>query len=80
MQCCAYYGDVSAMKLLLAKGETLRSLGENMGLNGAAFHGLWRLCQFLIENGANVNSREPDTARLRYTPLSRRIVQLSIGW
>jgi ankyrin repeat protein len=61
MQWCAYYGDVSAMKLLLAKGETLRSLGEDMGLNAAAFHGHWRLCQFLVESGANVNSREADT-------------------
>ena len=32
-----------------------------MGLNAAAFHGHWRLCQFLVENGANVNCREKDT-------------------
>jgi uncharacterized protein len=61
IQWCAYYGDVSAIKFLLAKGETLQSLGENMGLNAAAFHGHWRLCQFLIESGANVNSREAET-------------------
>ena len=30
-------------------------LGENLDLNGAAFHGHWQLCQFLIENGADVN-------------------------
>ena len=52
---CAYYGDVSAIRFLVANGESLSSLGENLDLNGAAFHGHWRLCQFLIENGADVN-------------------------
>ena len=52
---CAYYGDVSAIRFLLAHGELLNSLGENLDLNGAAFHGHWQLCQFLIENGADVN-------------------------
>ena len=58
---CAYYGDVSAVRFLLEHGESLASLGENAGLNGAAFHGHWRLCQFLIENGADVNQPLPDT-------------------
>jgi ankyrin repeat protein len=63
---CGYYGDVSAIRFLLAKGESLGSLGENLGLNEAAFHGHWQLCQFLIEHGANVNHPEPGTAE---TPL-----------
>ncbi len=58
---CAYYGDVSAIRFLLTKGESLKSLGDNFELNGAAFHGHWRLCQFLIENGADVNRPPPDT-------------------
>ncbi|MGH8614208.1 MAG: ankyrin repeat domain-containing protein [Gammaproteobacteria bacterium] len=33
----------------------MAALGENLGLNEAAFHGHWRLCQFLIEQGADVN-------------------------
>lgn len=66
IQLCAYYGDVSAIKFLLANGESLQSLGEGIGLNAAAFHGHWRLCQFLIEKGADVNSCLPDTAE---TPL-----------
>jgi uncharacterized protein len=66
MQWCAYYGDVSAIKFLIAKGQTLQSLGDDMGLNAAAFHGHWQLCQFLIESGADVNSREPGTGE---TPL-----------
>jgi ankyrin repeat protein len=52
---CAYYGDVSAIKFLLSHGESLDSLGDNFDLNGACFHGHWRLCQFLIEKGADVN-------------------------
>lgn len=63
---CAYYGDVSAIKFLLDKGESLQSLGKDLGLNAAAFHGHWRLCQFLLERGARVNDAHPDTGE---TPL-----------
>jgi uncharacterized protein len=63
---CAYYGDVSAIRFLVSSGESLASLGDNLDLNGAAFHGHWRLCQFLIENGADVNRALPDTGE---TPL-----------
>jgi palmitoyltransferase len=58
---CAYYGDVSAVRFLLAHGESLRSLGDNFDLIGAAFHGHWRLCLFLIEQGADVNLPSIDT-------------------
>ncbi len=61
IQWCAYYGDVSAIRFLLERGEVLRSLGENLGLLAAAFHGHWRLCEFLLENGADAAFREPDT-------------------
>jgi ankyrin repeat protein len=63
---CAYYGDVSAIRYLLERGESLISLGENFDLSGAAFHGHWQLCQFLIENGANVNHRDANSGE---TPL-----------
>ena len=66
IQWCAYYGDVSAIKFLLANGESLQSLGENLGLDAAAFHGHWRLCQFLVESGADVNRPLPETGE---TPL-----------
>ncbi|PYV53782.1 MAG: hypothetical protein DMG98_20090, partial [Acidobacteria bacterium] len=61
MQWCAYYGDVSAIRFLLAHGESIQSLGEDLGLNAAAFHGHWRLCQFLLEKGANPNFVSPHT-------------------
>lgn len=63
---CAYYGDVTAVRLLLDRGETLATLGEDLGLNGAAFHGHWRLVEFLLEQGADPNFRDPETGE---TPL-----------
>jgi uncharacterized protein len=66
IQHCAYYGDVSAIKFLLSQGESISALGENLDLNGAAFHGHWRLCKFLLEQGANPNHPLPDTLE---TPL-----------
>jgi ankyrin repeat protein len=63
---CAYFGDVSAIKFLLAHGESIAKLGDNLDLNGAAFHGHWRLCEFLISQGADVNATLPDTGE---TPL-----------
>jgi ankyrin repeat protein len=63
---CYYYGDVSAIRFLLASGESLSSLGGNFGLNGACFHGHWQLCEFLLEQGAEANLPLPDTAE---TPL-----------
>lgn len=63
---CAYYGDVTAVRLLLERGESLTSLGDNLGLNGAAFHGHWKLCEFLIESGADPGAAAPDTGE---TPL-----------
>jgi ankyrin repeat protein len=66
VQWCAYDGDVSAIKYLLACGAKLDPVGENLGLTNACFHGHWRLCKFLIENGADVNRPEADTGE---TPL-----------
>lgn len=63
---CAYYGDVSAIRFLVADGESLGSLGDNFDLNGACFHGHWRLCQYLIEQGGDPNDPLPET---RETPL-----------
>ena len=63
---CAYHGDVSALKFLLTQGVSLDALGENFDLNGAVFHGHWRLCEFLLNAGADANFPLPETAE---TPL-----------
>jgi hypothetical protein len=61
MQWCAYYGDVSGLRHLMARGGRLERLGADLGLNAAAFHGHWRLCEFLLEHGADANHAEPGT-------------------
>lgn len=69
---CAYFGDVSAIRFLLANGESLASVAGE--LTTAAFHGHWQLCQFLIENGANVNQAEDETGE---TPLHAGLCKFS---
>jgi ankyrin repeat protein len=59
LQWCAYYGDVSAIRFLLAHGESRACLDDQ--LNPAAFHGHWRLCQFLLETGAKADQPETET-------------------
>jgi uncharacterized protein len=83
IQWCAYYGDVSALRFLLSKGAHLHQLGTDLGLNAAAFHGHWQLCQFLIEQGAPANGVASATGetplhaclcsddRVRYDPVLR---------
>lgn len=68
---CAYYGDVSALRLLLARGAVLTALGDDLGLNAAAFHGHWQLCEFLLEAGADTDHALPDTGE---TPLHAALV------
>lgn len=57
----AYYGDVSALRLLQDHGMSLALLGANLGLNAAAFHGHWQLCEYLLEQGAKPDFAAPDT-------------------
>jgi len=76
IQWCAHYGDVSAIKYLLRNGESIGSLGDNLDLNGAVFHGHPNLCQFLIEQGADVNQPLPDTGE---TPLHASLCKSDRG-
>jgi ankyrin repeat protein len=66
VQWCAYYGDVSAIRLLLTNGAKIDDLKNDYGLTAASFHGYWKLCEFLIEQGADVNLALGDTGE---TPL-----------
>jgi ankyrin repeat protein len=58
----AYFGDVTACRILLGAGQSLDSLGSDFGLNAAAFHGHWQLCEFLLESGASPRGADPITA------------------
>lgn len=66
MQWCAYYGDVNAIRYLVSKGASLDTLGKNYDLNGAAFHGMHHLCEYLLQQGADANYADPMTSE---TPL-----------
>jgi len=84
---CAYYGDVSAMRHLHAHGVALRTLGTDLGLIGAAFHGHWRLCEYLIEQGADPRSTILETgetalhsALCKFESLAHeRVVEVLLG-
>jgi ankyrin repeat protein len=70
---CAYYGDVSGVEYLRGHGVALGELGGDLGLNGAAFHGHWRLVQYLVEHGADPNGALDDTGE---TPLHSALCKL----
>ena len=72
MQWCSYYGDVSAIKFLLSRGAHLASLGHNIDLNAAVYHGHWQLTQFLLESGADPKDADTQTGE---TPLHSAIVK-----
>jgi ankyrin repeat protein len=57
IQWFAYYGDVSAIKFLLRRGESLGSLGENVDLNGAVF-GSEQSIQMLLDAGAFLDAKD----------------------
>lgn len=72
IQWCAYYGDVSAIRFLVSKGASLDALGDDRGLGTAAFHGHWRLVQFLLEQGADATRADPQNGE---TPLHGAITK-----
>ena len=47
--------------MLLGAGQSLDTQGSDLGLNAAAFHGHWQLCEFLLENGAPACFANPTT-------------------
>jgi uncharacterized protein len=66
LQWFVYYNDVTALKAVLAAGGDLGSLNLNEALGNAAFFGHWKVCDFLIKHGADVNARVSETGE---TPL-----------
>lgn len=70
---CAYYGDVTAIRALLARGAKFEDLGED-ALHSAAFHGHWRLAEFLLEQGADVDRALAETGE---TPLHAAFTKAS---
>ncbi len=61
-----YYNDLTALKAILGAGGDLSSLNLNAELGHAAFFGHWKVCDFLIKHGADVNVSVAETGE---TPL-----------
>lgn len=61
LQWFVYYNDTTALKAVLHAGGDLSSIDLEEELGNAAFFGHWKVVDFLIANGANVNFSRPDT-------------------
>ncbi|MEO1030397.1 MAG: ankyrin repeat domain-containing protein [Bacteroidota bacterium] len=55
LQWLVYYNDVTGLRAVIEKGGTLNSIDKNDELGNAAFFGHWKICDFLIKHGADVN-------------------------
>ena len=55
LQWLVYYNDVTGLRSVLANGGSLESININDELGNAAFFGHWKVCDFLINQGADVN-------------------------
>lgn len=61
LQWLVYFNDTTGLKAVLKAGGDLRSINLNEELGNAAFFGHWKVCDFLINNGADVNARVDTT-------------------
>ncbi|MCA1589587.1 MAG: hypothetical protein LC734_04200, partial [Acidobacteria bacterium] len=66
LQWFVYYNDTTALKAVLDAGGDLSSIDLNQELGHASFFGHWKVADFLIAQGADVNYSLPDTGE---TPL-----------
>ena len=66
MQWFVYYNDTTALKAVLNAGGDLSSIDLGNELGHASFFGHWKVVDFLISHGADVNCAVPETGE---TPL-----------
>ena len=76
LQWFVYYNDVTALKAVLEAGGDLDSISLDNELGHAAFFGHWKVCDFLIQHGANVNAKVPETGE---TPLHGALAKAYAG-
>ena len=72
LQWLVYYNDTTGLKLVLENGGNLDSLNLNHELGNAAFFGHWKVCDFLIRQGADVNAKVDKTNE---TPLHNALAK-----
>ncbi len=56
LQWLVYYNDLTGLKAVMKAGGNLDSINLNNELGNAAFFGHWKICDFLINHGADVNA------------------------
>jgi uncharacterized protein len=56
LQWLVYYNDTTGLRAILQSGGSLESINLNEELGNAAFFGHWKVCDFLINQGADVNA------------------------
>lgn len=56
LQWLVYYNDTTALRAVLESGGDLDSINLDEELGNAAFFGHWKVCDFLINQGADVNA------------------------
>lgn len=61
LQWLVYYNDTTGLKAVLEAGGNLESIDLDQELGHASFFGHWKVCDFLIHNGANVNAHVDKT-------------------
>lgn len=61
LQWLVYYNDTTGLKTVLEAGGNLDSINLNQELGHAAFFGHWKVCDFLINQGADVNFKVEGT-------------------
>lgn len=72
LQWLVYYNDVTGLRSVLAHESTLENLNINEELGNAAFFGHWKVCDFLINHGADVNYQVEGT---KETPLHNALAK-----
>ena len=72
LQWLVYYNDTTALRAVLAAGGDLSSIDLNEELGNAAFFGHWKVCDFLIQHGADVRAPVAQTGE---TPLHNALAK-----
>lgn len=72
LQWLVYYNDTTALRAVLAAGGNLESINLDDELGNAAFFGHWKVCDFLINQGADVNAHVDKTQE---TPLHNALAK-----
>ena len=67
LQWLVYFNDTTGLKAVLDAGGNLDSINVNEELGNAAFFGHWKVCDFLVNHGADVNA--PADNKTKETPL-----------